>query len=302
MTATAKPHGGALPWIAFAVCCAIWSSTFLFIRMGDDTMPPVWAAGLRLAIATLLLTGIVLVTRQPWPRGLALQAALWFGFIDFGVSLPLLYWGELKVPSGVAAVLFATIPLITALTSRAFGLERLERRTLIAALLGIVGVAVITSAQMSGAIPLPALLAITFAAATAAVAGVMLKRAPAGSSPFAMNAVAHGIGAVLVIAISRFMHEPQRLPASTSGWVSLVYLTIVGSIIAFVAFMYLVQHWPATRASFISVVIPVLALALGVAVRGERLDALSLVGSTVVIAAVVIGVLMGPRPAANAAS
>ncbi len=297
---SSRSRTAALSWVAFAVCCAIWSSTFLFIRIGNDATPPVWAAGLRLSMATLVLSAIAIARRDAWPRGSALKAALWFGVVDFGVSLPLLYWGETRVPSGVAAVLFATIPLITALTARVLGMEQLVRRTLIAALLGIVGVGVLTSAQFAGAIPMPALIAVTLAAATAAVAGVLLKRAPAGSSPVAMNAVAHGAGALIVLPVSRLLHEPQHLPISAAGWIPLIYLTLIGSIVAFVAFMYLIQHWSATRASFISVVIPVLALVLGLTVRGERLDAASLLGSLIVVAAVLTGLVPGRRPDARA--
>ena len=301
MTQGSQSRGAALPWIAFMVCCAVWSSTFLFIRMGDESTPPLWGAAMRLILATVLLGLMTLARGQRWPRGAALKAAVWFGVVDFGISLPLLYWGETRVPSGVAAVLFATIPLITALTARLLGMERLVRRTLIAAVLGIAGVAVLTSAQFAGAVPLPALLAVTLAAATAAVAGVLLKRAPAGASPLAMNAIAHGVGAVLVLPASALLHEPQRLPATANAWIALLYLTVIGSIVAFIAFMFLIQQWSATRASFISVVIPVLALALGLVVRGERLDAASLLGSLIVLAAVITGLFQGPRGAVSAA-
>jgi drug/metabolite transporter (DMT)-like permease len=111
--------------------------------------------------------------------------------------------------------------------------------------------------------------------------------------------VAHGAGALIVIPVSRLMHEPQHLPTGAAGWIPLIYLTVIGSIVAFVAFMYLIQHWSATRASFISVVIPVLALVLGLVVRGERLDAASLLGSLIVLAAVITGLLPGPRSAAR---
>lgn len=280
---------GAPPWIAFAICTLVWSSTFLFIRIGNDRVAPVWAATLRLALATVLLTLIAVATRQRWPRGAALRAALWFGFVDFGISLPLLYWGETSVPSGIASVLFATIPLSTAIFARIAGLEPFRPIKLAAALLALAGVAILFSAQMAGAVPPIALLAVFFGAVTASLAGVLLKRAP-GTSPVATNAVAHAIGALGAGAVSMGLRESHALPASAQAWAPILYLTIVGSVVAFVSFAWLVERWPVTRISFISVIIPVVALALGVAVRGEHVTMTSVVGSIVVLGAVVLGI------------
>ena len=299
MTGGAPREGGPLPWLAFGVCCAIWSSTFLFIRIGNDSLAPVWAAALRLMIASVLLTAIALITRQPWPRGAALRAAIAFGFVDFGVSLPLLYWGEKSVPSGVAGVLYATIPLTTAVFAKWFGLEVLRPRTLAAASLGVVGVAILVSSQLAGDVSGWGLAAVSGGALTASLAGVLLKRAP-HASPITVNAVAHAAGAVIVIPVSLAMGESQKLPSTTGGWVSVLYLTVVGSIVAFVSFAWLVQRWPSTRISFISVVVPVLALLLGVAARGEVITKASVAGSAVVIGAVVLG-LVQPRPARRTA-
>src|SRR5205814_10064619 len=103
------------PWAAFAACSAIWGSTFLVISIGNDALAPVWAATLRLVLAALLLAGVTVARRQALPRGAALRAALGYGVMQFGVNLPLLYWGEKVVPSGLSAVVYATIPLSSAL-------------------------------------------------------------------------------------------------------------------------------------------------------------------------------------------
>ena len=81
-------------WAAFAACGAIWGSTFLVISIGNDALAPVWAATLRLAAASLLLAAWTLLRGQRLPRGAALRAALGYGVAQFGVNLPLLYWGE----------------------------------------------------------------------------------------------------------------------------------------------------------------------------------------------------------------
>ena len=111
MTTGAATGGTAKPWMAFAACGAIWGSTFLVISIGNDTLAPVWAATLRLTLAALLLGAWTRARGRALPRGAALRAALGYGVAQFGVNLPLLYWGEKLVPSGLSAVVFATIPL-----------------------------------------------------------------------------------------------------------------------------------------------------------------------------------------------
>ena len=110
----AAPRGTA-PWAAFAFCCSVWGSTFLFISIGNDTVPPFWAATLRLFMASLILFGGMAFRRIPRPRGAALRAAVGLGFFQFGLNFPLLYWGELTVPSSLSSIMFATIPLSSAL-------------------------------------------------------------------------------------------------------------------------------------------------------------------------------------------
>ena len=112
-----------LPYFAFAGCGAIWGSTFLMIRVGNDSLPPLWACSLRLALACLILNSILFATRQKWPTGPALKAAVWYGFWEFGISLALLYWGEKTVQSGIAAVVYAVCPIVAMFEARVLGME-----------------------------------------------------------------------------------------------------------------------------------------------------------------------------------
>src|SRR5688572_22383580 len=97
-------------YLAFAGCVLIWGSTFLFIAIGNDTLAPTWGAALRLGLAAAILFAVMAVRRLPLPRGAALKAAATYGLFQFGLNFPLLYLGETEVPSGLAAVIFATIP------------------------------------------------------------------------------------------------------------------------------------------------------------------------------------------------
>src|SRR5260221_12111324 len=119
--------------VTFVACALIWGSTFLAIRFGNEAVPPLWAAAIRLAIASVLLFGITRIIGTPLPRGRALRGAALWGLFSLGVNLSLLYVGEQTVPSGISAVLFSTVPLSTALLSAAFGAQPLWRGKLPAA-------------------------------------------------------------------------------------------------------------------------------------------------------------------------
>ncbi|MBI1799666.1 MAG: EamA family transporter [Candidatus Eisenbacteria bacterium] len=276
------------PWLAFAGCSAILGSTFLVISVGNDALAPVWASAVRLVLAAILLGIWCKLARIPFPRGDALKAAAAYGVFNFGLNFPLLYWGEKSVPSGLSAVMFSTIPLTTALLTRALGMERLTPAKLIGALIALAGVGVLFSGSFRGEIAPLGLLAVLSAATIAAIGATLLKRGPQ-QNPIGANAAACAIGAVIALGISFAVREAHVLPLTMPVLFPLLYLTIAGSLGAFVLFAWLIHHWPITRATYISVVVPLIALALGTVVRHERLTVLDCAGSAIVIAGLVIG-------------
>jgi drug/metabolite transporter (DMT)-like permease len=274
-------------YLVFIGCCLIWGSTFLAIRIGNESVPPIWAATLRLVLAAPLLVALVLATRQRFPRGPALRGALLFGVLNMGVNFSLLYWGERVVPSGIAAVLYATVPLSTALIAAAMGVERLAPRKLAAAGLAIVGVGIIFAGEIRLDVPLAGLVAVFLAATAAALSTVILKQYPQPSA-IAVNAVGAVAGAVVCALVSIALGEDHSLPTTVAAWWPIVYLVLAGSLGAYVLFAWLVEHWPVTSASMIGVVVPVIAVILGAVARAEQRAPESYLGAVVVLAAVVI--------------
>jgi len=276
-----------MPYLVFMGCCLIWGSTFLAIRVGNEAVPPVWAATIRLVLAAPLLTLLVLATRQRFPRGPALRGALLFGIFNFGVNMSLLYWGERVVPSGIAAVLYATVPLSTALIAAGMRVERLVASKVAAAIVAIVGVAIIFAGELKLDVPLEGLIAIFLAATAASLSSVFLKRTPQPSA-IAANAVGAAAGAIVCAAVSLVIGEDHSLPSTLAGWGPIVYLTLVGSLGAYVLYTWLVQHWPVTNASMVGVVVPVLAVILGAVAKQEQRSAESYLGAAVVLVAVIV--------------
>jgi drug/metabolite transporter (DMT)-like permease len=278
-------------------CAAIWGSTFLVISIGNDTVPPLWAAALRLALAAAILTLMARARGQRLPEGAALRAAAQYGLFGFGISLSLLYWAEKKVPSGLAAVFYATIPLTSTLLTRAFGLEKITLGKVAAAAVALGGVAVIFSDQLGGEVSAWPLVALLAAATSAGFGSVLLKRGPR-QPPVGVNAVAAAVGCVFCLAASLLAREPHALPRTFAQVFPIVYLTLAGSVGAFVLFAWLVNHWDVTRISFVSVIVPVIAMALGVLVRHERLSLASFIGSALVLAGVLLRIRSDRAPAA----
>jgi len=296
MTPEPQTSNHLAPTAAFAGCCAIWGSTFLVISVGNDTMPPLWAATLRLALASVLLVALTRLSGHQLPRGPALKAAAWFGFLNLGVSFACLYWGEKYLPSGLAAVLYGTVPLTTALLARAAGLEPLRALKIVGALVALFGVGTIFSDQLRTRVALLPLLALFAAPMFGSVAGLILKLGPK-QHPFGTNAIGSMIGFVVCGLASFIAREPHPLPADPRAIVPIVYLAVAGSVGAYVLYTWLVHHWELSRVSFIAVVVPVVAVMVGAVVRHERLTVAEISGSLLVIAGLVLGIVSDRRPA-----
>lgn len=278
---------------AFTGCVLIWGSTFLVIAIGNDTVPPVWGAALRLALAALVLFAVMGARGLPFPKGPALRSAAIYGFCQFGLNFPLLYIGEKEVPSGLAAVIFATIPLSTIFFTRVFGLETLSRRRILGGLLALGGIVLMFSTQLRGEARPIALLEILGATWVACLGSVALKSGPR-QSPIVSNAVGCLVGMLACVLWSVLLREPMRPPTTWAAIAPILYLAFAGSIGAFVLWAWLVNYWEISRTSYIAVILPLVAVSLGALVRHERLGIATLVGAGIVLAGVAVGV----RPAA----
>ena len=275
-----------LPPIAFGTCGLIWGSTFLAIRIGNVEMPALWACSLRLAIAGLMLAALMFVTKQTWPKGAGLTAACWYGLLEFGIGLPLLYWGEKVVPSGLAAVLYAICPIAAMIGAKALGLENWTLTKLAAGVISFLGVGIIFWREvLDGASP-AGILAILVAAAAAAMAGLMLQRGPRQGA-LGVNTVGAIVGFLPSIASSFLMRESHAFPTNFGQFFPILYLAVMSSGVAFGLFAWLINHWKATSVSFLGVIVPVIAVCVGAIFYKEKIAPEALLGALVVIVGVV---------------
>lgn len=285
--------------LLFALLCAVWGSTWLVIKVGYGGLGPFNVAGLRFLLAGALMVPVAVAAKAEWPRGREEWGLVAFvGAVLFACDYGLIYWGEQHLESGLTAVLFAVMPLLTALAAHLYlPAERLTPRKLAGTLLALAGVAALfgDSLRLDASLVLP-MLAILGSAACAAVASVATKRHGRRLHPAALNAPAMLVGAALLGLASLATGDGLRLPADGATWAAVGYLAVAGSVVTFLIYFWLLKTWNATTMSFIAVFTPVIALGLGVVVLGERLTAWMGLGAALILAGILLALLQ-PRAA-----
>lgn len=296
----ATPHW--LTILAFLTIVLVLGINFVAVRFSNRELPPFSGAALRFFLASAILFAMVRLQRLALPRGEALKGVLIYGVLSFGVTYACLYWGLVSVPAGMAAVLFATMPLITILMTISLGLERFRRGGLVGGMVVVVGAGLAFQDQLRADVPLPALLAIVLAAISAAAAGVAVKRYPR-SHPIVSNAVGMVAGAVVVLVGALLTGEQPRLPVLTPTWLAVAWL-VASSIVGFVLFIWLLARWTASATSYVTVAMPFVAVATGAVLAAEAVTPLFLAGSGLVLIGVYLGAIAGqpvpPPPPATA--
>jgi drug/metabolite transporter (DMT)-like permease len=278
-------------WIIFLALGVMWGSSYLFIKIGVETITPLTLVALRLIIGAALLGAVVLATRTRLPRiGRTYGHLLVMSIFNIALPFALITWAELTVPSSLASILTATVPLFV-LVIAAFFLrdEPITPFKIVGLLIGFAGVVLLTNPTGFGADGTAAAqLAVLGASVSYAIGGVYAKRFVSGLAPvipaFLQVSFAFVISAVLALALE----NPFALDYGTSAIVSLVWLGIFGSGLAYLAFFRLLKTWGATRTSLVAYVMPVVGIILGVAVANEPIDARIIAGTSLVIGGVAL--------------
>jgi drug/metabolite transporter (DMT)-like permease len=276
---------------AYTLLCAIWGSTWLVIKVGYGGLGPFNVAALRFFLAAALLAPLVPMFGARWPRGRSEWGLIvWVGLVLFAADYGLIYWAEQYLESGLTAILFATLPLITIALAHVYvpG-DRITPRKLAGTLLALAGVA----ALFGGHVRLDAgksapMLAIIASAICAAAAGVASKRHGAGLHPAALNAPAMLVGAAALLVASLLAGDGFAAPRDATTWSAIAYLAVAGSVVTFLIYFSLLKTWSVTSLSFISVFTPAIALFLGFIFLDERPTLWTLAGTALILAGVAL--------------
>ena len=272
---------------AFAGAVIIGGSNFVAIRFSNRELDPLWGAGLRFAAAAAVFGVLFAGLRLSLPRGRALALVAIYGLLGFGVAYGCLYWAMQDVPAGIAAIVLAVGPLLTLLLAVAHGMERLGRRALVGALVAIAGSVVIFFQPGSIAFGWRA-FALLLVAALCAAEAVVVSKLSGRHHPVAMNFVGMSVGAVVLLVVAWMAGERLALPADDETQFALAYL-VAATVALFLLVLVVVQRWTASATSYVFVLMPLIALALGALLDDEAITLTTIDGGAVVCAGVYVG-------------
>lgn len=285
---------------AFVALCAIWGSTWFAIKVGLRDLPPISFAGIRFALAALILYAIVTAKGLRLPRARRdWRLLLWTGVLSITINYALVFWAELHISSGLAAVLNATIPLFgLPLAHRVLAAEPMTPHKVVGVVLGVLGVVIVFSAELSGSTPLSAWASagVLVASLAGAQAGVMVKASGTHLHPAVLAGVQMAFGSTpLLLGGAMLEGNPLRFAWTPAAVLSLAYLTVVGSVVAFLVYYWLIRHVQVTRVLLIPLITPLVAVVLGFLFLEERVGWATVLGGGAILGGVALAVWNGGR-------
>jgi len=281
--------------LAFAIIYFVWGSTFLAIRIGVREVPPFLLAAMRFFAAGIALYTWMIARGERSPTVRQWMSALLLALLIFVVDYGLLFWAEQRVPSGLAAVMMATIPVFMALSEIALlRTQRLTVRLMLALAIGIAGVAVLVSRSFNlGGAPVDTTgaVALLIASISWSVSSALTRKLPLPESKVMSSGAQMLAGGVLLAITAAALGEFQRFNpggVSREAWLALLYLTVAGSIVGFTAYVWLIHHHSPTKVGTYAYVNPVIAVLVGYFLGGEALGARTILGTAFVLISVIV--------------
>ena len=312
---TPTPAGsprGARVWIGLAVLYLVWGSTYLGIAIAVETMPPFLMAAVRFFLAGIILLTWSIVregrafvppTRREWRDGAIVGALL------LGGGMGLVAFGEQTIPSGITALVIATMPVWVAVLGRVFLRERLPRLASFGIVLGFVGVAILVGPSAfggAGALDPLGLIAILISPIAWSVGSLFAShRAVLPARPLVATGIQMVLGGLVLAVMGVITGEFARLDIgaiSRESLIALGYLLVMGSLVAFTVYGWMLRVAPLPLVATYAYVNPVVAVILGAIVLGETIDARTVIAGAVIVISVAVivtsrGRMSAPRGA-----
>jgi len=276
---------------AIGTLCAIWGSTWLVIKKGLTELPPLTAAGIRFSLAAVVMALVAraLARREGGERPRAsLVAAL--GVLNFAVSYGLVYFAETRLPSGLVSVLWGVFPILMGVAGHFFlpG-ERLAARQALGLFVGFAGVLGLFWTDVRGIGPDSVWtgLLLLMSPAVSVVGQTLVKLHGQGTSSVLLNRNAMALGAALLLIAAGVFERDAPVTFGVAAWASLAYLALIGTVVTFGLYFWLLRFAPSYQLSLIAYVVPVIALWLG-AFDGEPVEPSTIVGTGLVVGGVAL--------------
>jgi len=276
--------------IVFVVISVIWGSTWMFIKLGLGSISPIYGVLIRFMLASGILYGMVRLKKLdfPWDRK-AVFLYITLGTLSFSVPYVLVYWGEQYIGSGLASVLFCAYPFVVAVGSHYFiPSERLNAGKITGIICGFIGILVIFWSDLAEeGESIPGMLALLGSAAMQAASLVIVKRANHPIGPVSLTLGGLIFAIVILLPPALVLENISLLRFDLAGIGSIVFLGVMGTIIALVSYYWLMKRVEIVYLSLVSFVTPVIAIIFGTVILGEKLSSRVFTGGTIVL----IGIL-----------
>jgi drug/metabolite transporter (DMT)-like permease len=281
--------------LAFAIIYFVWGSTFLAIRVGVREVPPLLFACMRFFTAGAVLYAWMIVKGTPSPNLRQWAAISLIALCIFVLDYGLLFWAEQRVPSGVAAVMLATIPVFMALSEIFFlRTQKLTVRLALALLVGIGGVLILVSHSVGlteKPIDPAGAVALVIAAISWSIASTLTRKLPLPESKVMSSGAQMLAGGVMLAIAAGLFGEFRGFHIQTisrGAWFALAYLIVAGSIIGFTAYVWLIHHESPTKVGTYAYVNPVVAVIVGYFFGGEMVGSRTILGTLLVLVSVIV--------------
>lgn len=273
--------------LVYALLCFIWGSTWLAIRIGLESIPPIFSAGLRFSLASIFIFILMQI------RGIKLQTDktsiilyLVMGFFSFVVPFALVYWAEQFVPSGMAAVLFAVYPFFVVIFSYfSISKDSIDIYKISGVVLGFVGIVIIFSDSFGGDITdyLLGMIAIVISGIMQAEIVVLIKKYGHHLNSLSMNFIPMLIAGFSMLFIGLVLEDLTNFSLKLNAALSIIYLGFFGSVVTFTSYYWLLKKINIVILSLMAFITPIVALILGFFVYDEQLSTRHFIGSSLVL-------------------
>ncbi|MBI3122951.1 MAG: EamA family transporter [Ignavibacteriales bacterium] len=273
--------------LAYILICLLWGSTWLAIRLGLDSLTPVFSAGLRFSLASLFVFAIMKIKKiQLQTDSLSMKLYFILGFFSFVIPFGLVYWAELFIPSGLASIIFAVMPFFVIL----FSVIAIKEQTILpvqvfGVILGFVGIVVIFSEDLfldfshdfwgMGAVLLSSIMQAGIA--------VTMKKYGRHLNPLSMNFLPLLLAGITMIAFGILYEDQSSSKFDMKAVLSVSYLAFFGTVLTFTTYYWLMKKINIVLLSISTFITPIIAVILGWAILGEKFTSQILAGSSLVL-------------------
>jgi drug/metabolite transporter (DMT)-like permease len=285
-----------LAYLAFVTVCVVWGTTYLGITVALETVPVLLVAGLRWMTAGVLLCAILVASGRRLPPRRLWGPLILLGFLMNIVGNGFVVFAQQSVPSGLTAVLIAITPFWSALIERLLpNGDRFSRRALVGLSIGFAGIVVLVWPEMTqgganGTSFLIGVLAIQVACIGWVVGTSYAKRHELGDDPFPSAALQMVFSGIMLLSLATANGDWSSLTFTPRSFAAMAYLSIAGSLVAYSAYIYAIQHLPLSTVSLYAYINPIIAVALGTALLGEPLSTrIALAASLVLTGTWIVG-------------